>query len=217
MFEASLQFAMKGQTHGNSALVQVMHYNAIIMSAMASQITSLTIVYSTVYTSADQRKHQSSTSLAFVQESSLLTSEFPTQIASNMENVSIWWHHVLPTALSNLDVLEWNFFASLKFVQKGQTHRNSALIQVMAWLYIGNKLLPNFREAIWHHKAMIAGTFSPTDVEISVIFLFLLHATEWIPCDGRSRLMNDCACRKIHQRGCHNANALHSCDITVLS
>ena len=37
------------------------------MSLMASQITSLTIVYSTVYSDADQRKHQSSTSLAFVQ------------------------------------------------------------------------------------------------------------------------------------------------------
>ena len=33
---------------------------------MASQITSLTIVYSTVYSGADQRKHQSSASLSFV-------------------------------------------------------------------------------------------------------------------------------------------------------
>ena len=36
------------------------------MGAIASQITSLTIVYSTVYSDANQRKHQSSTSLAFV-------------------------------------------------------------------------------------------------------------------------------------------------------
>ena len=36
------------------------------MGAMASQITSLTIVYSTVYSDADQRKHQSSALLAFV-------------------------------------------------------------------------------------------------------------------------------------------------------
>ena len=42
------------------------HYSDIIMSMMASQITSLTIVYSTVYSGADQRKHQSSASLAFV-------------------------------------------------------------------------------------------------------------------------------------------------------
>ena len=42
------------------------HYNDVIMGTMASQITSLTIVYSTVYSDADQRKHQSSASLAFV-------------------------------------------------------------------------------------------------------------------------------------------------------
>ena len=36
------------------------------MSAMASQITSLTVVYSSVYSGPDQRKHQSSASLAFV-------------------------------------------------------------------------------------------------------------------------------------------------------
>ena len=36
------------------------------MGAVASQITSLTIVYSTVYSDADQRNHQSSASLAFV-------------------------------------------------------------------------------------------------------------------------------------------------------
>ena len=38
------------------------------MSTIASQITSLTIVYSTIYSGADQSKHQSSASLAFVWE-----------------------------------------------------------------------------------------------------------------------------------------------------
>ena len=43
------------------------HYSDVIMTTMASQITSLTVVYySTVYSDADQRKHQSSASLAFV-------------------------------------------------------------------------------------------------------------------------------------------------------
>ena len=42
------------------------HYNDVTMGEMASQITSLTIVYSTVYSGTDQRKHQSSASLAFV-------------------------------------------------------------------------------------------------------------------------------------------------------
>ena len=47
------------------------------MGAIASLITSLTIVYSTVYSDADQTKHQSSASLG--------TGEFPTQMASNAE------------------------------------------------------------------------------------------------------------------------------------
>ena len=42
------------------------HYTDVIMSTMASQITGLTIVCSTFYSCADQRKHQSSVLLAFV-------------------------------------------------------------------------------------------------------------------------------------------------------
>ena len=64
------------------------------MGAMASQITSLTIVYSTVYSGADQRKHQSSASLAFVTGiHRARTGEFLAQMASNAENASIWWRH----------------------------------------------------------------------------------------------------------------------------
>ena len=42
------------------------HYTDVIMGTLASQITSLTIVYSTVYSDADQRKYQTSASPAFV-------------------------------------------------------------------------------------------------------------------------------------------------------
>ena len=63
------------------------------MGTIASQITSLTIVYSAVYSDADQRKYQSSASLAFVCGEFTGTGEFPAQMASNAENVSIWWRH----------------------------------------------------------------------------------------------------------------------------
>ena len=56
------------------------HYGDVIMSTLASQITSLAIVCSTVYSGAGQRKYQSSASLAFVW-------------VNNAENVSIWWRH----------------------------------------------------------------------------------------------------------------------------
>ena len=64
----------------------------VTMTTMASQITSLTVVYSIVYSGADQRKHQSSASLAFVRGIHR-TGEFPAQRASNAENASIWWRH----------------------------------------------------------------------------------------------------------------------------
>ena len=74
--KASNKIALRVKTYGlseevfhmlfrRSALVYH-HYGDVLMSTMSSQITSLTIVYSTVYSDADQRKHQSSASLAFV-------------------------------------------------------------------------------------------------------------------------------------------------------
>ena len=52
--------------NGAVALMQISHYGDVIMGEIASQITSLAIVYSTVYADVDQRKHQRSASLAFV-------------------------------------------------------------------------------------------------------------------------------------------------------
>ena len=66
-FKASRWSALTG--HGCARTTQAAvpgHYGDVIMGVIASQITSLTTVYSTVYSDADQRKHQSSASLAFV-------------------------------------------------------------------------------------------------------------------------------------------------------
>ena len=62
------------------------------MGAVSSQITSLTIVYSIVYSDADQI-------IPKLRVTGLCagnlpgTGEFPAQMASNAENVSIWWRH----------------------------------------------------------------------------------------------------------------------------
>ena len=53
-----------GQKH---SLPRNPHYCDVIMGVMTSHITGVAIVYSTVYSPADQRKHQSSASLAFAQ------------------------------------------------------------------------------------------------------------------------------------------------------
>ena len=74
----------------SSAFGGFIHYNDVIMSAMASEITSPTIVYSTVHSGTDERKYQSSASLAFCVGNSPVTGEFPAQRTSNAEKVSIW-------------------------------------------------------------------------------------------------------------------------------
>ena len=90
------------------------HYCDVIMCAMASQITSLTVVYSTVYSGPAQRKHQSSASLAVLRGIHRSPVNFPSQMASYAEmfpfddvimpqwntkafivhrqNYGYWWH-----------------------------------------------------------------------------------------------------------------------------
>ena len=54
-----------GYTLGDDKIF-ICRYDDVTMSVVTSQITSLTIVYSTVNSDADQRKHQSSAYLVFV-------------------------------------------------------------------------------------------------------------------------------------------------------
>ena len=68
------------------------HCSDVIMGAAASQITGVSIVYSTACPGTDKRKHQSSATLAFVRgihRSPVISS----QMVSNAEKVSIWWRH----------------------------------------------------------------------------------------------------------------------------
>ena len=69
------------------------HYCDVIMGAMAPQITSLTVVYSTVYSSPDKKKTSKLRVTGLCLGNSPVTGEFPVQRVSNAENVSIWWRH----------------------------------------------------------------------------------------------------------------------------
>ena len=86
---------------GRSAWISShLHYDDVIMSEIASQITSHTIVYSTVLSGADQSKHQSSASLAFVWEIHRWPVNFPhkwpvTRKIFPFDDV-IMIHHSLP-------------------------------------------------------------------------------------------------------------------------
>ena len=56
------------------------------MGAIAPQITSLMIVYSTVYSGAVKKTSK-------LRVTDLCAGEFPAHMASNAEKVSIWWRH----------------------------------------------------------------------------------------------------------------------------
>ena len=66
------------------------HYTDVMMTAMVSQITSLTIVYSTVYSGADKENIKAPRHWPLGME---ITDDRWRQMASNAENVSIWWRH----------------------------------------------------------------------------------------------------------------------------
>ena len=63
------------------------------MATLASQITSLAIVYSIVYSDADKKKTSKLRVTGLCAGNSPGTGEFPAQRASYAENVSIWWRH----------------------------------------------------------------------------------------------------------------------------
>ena len=68
----------------------LVHYSDVIMGAMASQITRLTIVYSTDYIQVQIKEKTSKLRVAgLCARNSPVIGEFPAQMASNAENVSI--------------------------------------------------------------------------------------------------------------------------------
>ena len=69
------------------------YYNDVIMSAMAPQITSLTTVYLNRLFKAQIKGKSKLRVTGLCEGNSPVTGEFPAQMASNAENVSIWWRH----------------------------------------------------------------------------------------------------------------------------
>ena len=82
-------------------------------------ITSLTIVYSTVYWKHRSKKILKLCATGLCEGNSSVTGEFPAQRASDTENVSIWWqHHVL-----------WNLFSHFEWhSQVEKCHTNDGII-----------------------------------------------------------------------------------------
>ena len=114
------------------------HYDDVIMTMLASQITSLTVVYSIVYSGVDQSKHQSSASLAFVQEIHRGPVNFPhkwpvTRKMFPFDDVIMEICFKLTTEHSNVrrmyifPVMHWKYWKSLQWKWYQKSHIFSEL------------------------------------------------------------------------------------------
>ena len=72
-----LQILLADTSESTAIIIDIKHFIDVIMSAIGSQFTRISIVYSTVCSGADQRKHQSSASRAFVRGIYLWPVNFP--------------------------------------------------------------------------------------------------------------------------------------------
>ena len=88
---STADFIMKGVCFG--VVRCITHYDDVIMSAMKSQFTSITIVYSTFLSGRGSKKTSNVRVTGHCAGKSPGTGEFPAEMASNAENVSIWWRH----------------------------------------------------------------------------------------------------------------------------
>ena len=131
------------------------------MGAKAFQITSLKIVYSTVYSSVDHRKHQSSASLAFVRGIHRWPMNSPHKWPVTRKMFPF------DDVIMNLKTLLWLHFISKIFHICTDIYiscipavriDNKSLVQVIAWCLIGKKPMPELMatktyDNTWHWKA----------------------------------------------------------------
>ena len=115
------------------------------MGAMASQITSLTGVYSTVWLGADQRKHQSSASLAFVGEIHRWPVNSPhkgpvTRKMFPFDDVIVLY---IPGNISQVKIRfhQSNFQQSIRLLNSFIRHGSRDLF-IFVYLYFGNFEIP---------------------------------------------------------------------------
>ena len=130
---------------------QMLHYSDVIMSAMASQITGVSIVYSTECSSADQRKHQNSPSLAFVRgihrwpansphKGPVTRKMFPFD---DVITIAFDWGTYQMADITYSNLFPCKKFCVLKllltFTPKGPRDNKSVLVQVTVWCRTGEK------------------------------------------------------------------------------
>ena len=163
------------------------HYKDVIMSTMASQITSLTLVYSSVYSVADQRKHQRSMLLASVREIHWWPGNSPhkgpaTRQMFPFDDVITWCNGVYLASC-------WNTFhlfhpsSSLRSNMSDQYHYMAPAVQPLGWYrYLQHRQGGSLK---------ISQFASPRPMKVGSILLWLLCPPD--PCNlpGTALLSRD--------------------------
>ena len=103
------------------------------MSVIVSQITGFSVVYSTVCSSIDQRKHSKLCVTGLCEGNLPVTGEFSAQRAINAENVSIWWHHHEKKILRYWPFVWGIHWSQVNSPHKGHWHRVLMFSLIYAW------------------------------------------------------------------------------------
>ena len=138
------------------------HYKNVIMTTIASQITSLAVVYSTVYSDADQRKHQSSKGpvtwkmfpfdvtmdylcIGKVLFPSSTMNDFNCLHSHSFENMNIWVFLFHENFNADESCMAGNFACCPFFHSVGQVIIlvNITLSQLRPWAVVNNSALFN--------------------------------------------------------------------------
>ena len=98
----------------------LLHYNDVIMSAMAPEITSFMRVYSSIYSRRRSKIKWKLRVTGPSEGNSTVAVEFPAQMARNVENVSIWWRH---HGLYQTEAVRWDDVLS-----RGILYTNTAVL-----------------------------------------------------------------------------------------
>ena len=127
-------------------IADILHYGDALISAMASQITSVSIVCSTVCSGADQRKHLSSAALTFVRGIQRWPEDSP-QKGPVTRKMLPFADLIVTDDISNAFSWMKIFVAWIQFYPYGVVLNKPVLVKVVVWRRIGAKPLLNWRVA----------------------------------------------------------------------
>ena len=145
------------------------HYTDVIMSTMTSQTTSVSIVCSTVCSGTDQRKHQSSASLAFVRGIHRLS-----QRASNAEDADVimifFFRWSQRWKLRRNDESVVTGFLCSEAIQSFDPQSNSAGLGDLTEFQTIFKYSPTVRNAQWRYDDVIMSLMASQITSLTIVY-----------------------------------------------